>query len=120
MNVVLSIKPEYVEAIKDGRKRFEFRKSIFRKKVDKVYIYASSPVSKVVGEFQPVYVIQGSPEELWSKTHRFAGIRKEWYDLYFRGHDTAYAIEIKNLRIYNTPKDIPFHAPQSFRYIETI
>lgn len=120
MNVVLSIKPEYVEAIKDGRKRFEFRKSIFRKKVDKVYIYASSPVSKVVGEFQPVDVIQGTPDELWVKTHRFAGIGKDWYDLYFKGHDTAYAIEIKKLRIYNTPKDIPFHAPQSFRYTETI
>ena len=57
MNVILSIKPEYVAEIKAGRKCFEFRKTIFKEKVEKVYIYASSPVSKVVGEFQPVDIL---------------------------------------------------------------
>ena len=57
MNVILSIKPEYVAEIKAGRKGFEFRKTIFKEKVEKVYIYASSPVSKVVGEFQPVDIL---------------------------------------------------------------
>ena len=50
MNVVLSIKPEYVAEIKAGRKSFEFRKTIFRQKVKKVYIYASSPVRKTQGD----------------------------------------------------------------------
>lgn len=120
MNVILSIKPEYVEAIKSGRKRFEFRKSVFKSEVKKVYIYSSSPVCKIVGEFQLGDLLNGAPEELWNRTCEFAGIGKEWYDLYFKGHDTAYAIEIKNLKIYRTPKAIPFRAPQSFRYIETL
>ena len=50
MNAILSIKPEYVAEIKAGRKRFEFRKAIFKEPVGKVYIYASAPVSMVVGE----------------------------------------------------------------------
>ena len=49
MKVALSIKPEYVAEIKAGRKRFEYRKAIFKQKVEKVYIYGSAPVSKVVG-----------------------------------------------------------------------
>lgn len=119
-NIILSIKPQYVEEIKAGRKLYEFRKVIFKRKVAKVYIYASAPVSKVVGEFQPVEVIQGTAEEVWQQTQDFAGIRKEWYDLYYQGKTTAYAIAIQNLKIYKTPKELPFHAPQSFRYIETL
>lgn len=66
-NIILSIKSQYVEEIKAGRKLYEFRKAIFKRKVAKVYIYASAPVSKVVGEFQPVEVIQGTPEEVWQQ-----------------------------------------------------
>ena len=120
MNVVLSIKPEYVAEIKAGRKRFEFRKALFKQPVEKVYIYASSPVSKVVGEFQPVDVLQGSPEEVWAKTRKFSGITEKFYKEYFAGRIVAYAIVIQNLKIYDTPKDLPFHAPQSFRYIDTL
>lgn len=120
MNVILSIKPEYVAEIKAGRKRFEFRKTIFKEKVEKVYIYASSPISKVVGEFQPVDVIHGEPEEVWEKTRDFAGIKKEFYDEYFCGKSVAHAIVIQNLKMYDKPKNLPFHAPQSFRYIDQL
>ena len=120
MNVVLSIKPEYVAEIKAGRKRFEFRKTIFKQKVEKVYIYASSPVSKVVGEFQPVDVITGKPGQVWQQTKDYAGITKAFFDEYYKGKNVAYAIVIQNLKFYDHPKDLPFHAPQSFRYIETL
>lgn len=120
MNVVLSIKPEYVAEIKAGRKCFEFRKTIFKQKVEKVYIYASSPVSKVVGEFQPVDVITGTPAAVWKQTCKFSGITKAFYDEYFSGKQTAYAIVIQNLKMYDKVKTLPFHAPQSFRYIETL
>ncbi len=120
MNVIISIKPEYVAEIKAGRKRYEFRKTIFKEKVEKVYIYASSPVSKVVGEFQPVDVITGTPAAVWKQTSKHAGITKAFYDGYFRGKSVAHAIVIQNLKMYDTPKNLPFHAPQSFRYIESL
>ena len=120
MNVVLSIKPEYVAEIKAGRKRFEFRKTIFKERVEKVYIYASSPVSKVVGEFEPVDVITGTPAAVWKQTSKFSGITKAFYDEYFCGKQTAYAIVIQNLKMYDKVKPLPFQAPQSFRYIETL
>jgi type I restriction enzyme S subunit len=48
MNVLLSIRPKYVEEIIKGNKRYEFRKSIFKKKVDEVWIYATSPTKKLL------------------------------------------------------------------------
>jgi len=47
MNVLLSIKPKYVEKIVNGEKQYEFRKRIFRNKnVRKAFIYSTSPTKK--------------------------------------------------------------------------
>ena len=119
-NVILSIKPEYVAEIKAGRKRFEFRKAIFKEKVEKVYIYASSPISMVVGEFRPVDILSDTPDRIWERTRDYAGISEHFFYAYFRGRNVAYAIVIQNLKMYDTPKYIPFPAPQSFRYIDDL
>jgi len=120
MNLILSIKPEYVTEIAAGRKRYEFRKTIFKEKVEKVYIYASAPVSMVVGEFQPVEILSDTPAEIWRITREQSGITKQFYYKYFDGKNMAYAIVIQNVRMYDKPKALPFHAPQSFRYIEEL
>lgn len=120
MNAILSIKPEYVSEIIAGRKRFEFRKAVFSKPVGKVYIYASAPISKVVGEFQPVDILSGKPDVIWKKTREYAGISENFYNEYYAGRTVAYAIVIQNLIIYDTPKLLPFQAPQSYRYIEEL
>ena len=53
MKVLLSIKPEFVEKIFNGTKKYEFRKSIFKNKnIDTVVVYASSPWQYVIGEFK--------------------------------------------------------------------
>jgi type I restriction enzyme, S subunit len=47
MDVLLSIKPRYVEAIIDGRKKYEFRKNKFAMKdINCAYIYSTSPIKK--------------------------------------------------------------------------
>jgi len=49
MNVLLSVKPKYAEEIISGRKKYEFRKSIFKREdIKKMYIYSSSPVKKII------------------------------------------------------------------------
>lgn len=120
MNAILSIKPEYVAEIRAGRKRYEFRKAVFKQKVEKVYIYSSAPVSKVVGEFQPVDVISGTPAEVWAQTKDFSGITKKFFNEYYKGRATAYAIVIQNLKFYDEPVGLPkgVHAPQSYCYVE--
>ena len=44
IDVVISIKPKFVDLIKDGHKNYEFRKYIPKKGVDKLWIYTSSPI----------------------------------------------------------------------------
>ena len=51
MKVLLSIKPEFVKEIFEGRKKFEYRKSIFTKDVTSVIVYSTKPEGMIVGEF---------------------------------------------------------------------
>ncbi len=94
MNAILSIKPQFVEEIVAGKKKFEYRKSVFKQPVEKVYVYASAPISKVIGEFQPVDVVSGVPADVWKETKKFSGITKKFFDEYYKGRKTAYAIVI--------------------------
>ncbi len=86
MKVLLSIKPEFAEKIFNGSKRFEFRRMIFKNRdVSKVVVYASAPISKVIGEFEVDHIIQKGLDELWNETKDFSGISKDYFDKYFTG-----------------------------------
>jgi predicted transcriptional regulator len=121
--VLLSIKPEFVEKIFTGEKKFEYRKVIFKSnKINKVVMYASSPVKKVVGEFEIGDILHTTKKELWESTQDKSGITKEFFDEYFSNRELAYAIEIKETEQYKEPKSLKedyniSNAPQSFQYI---
>ncbi|WP_430404103.1 ASCH domain-containing protein [Fluviicola sp.] len=122
MKILLSIKPEFANKIFDGSKRFEFRRSIFRnKEVNSVVVYASAPVSKVIGEFDIEKVHNKELNQLWNETKDFSGITREYYDLYFSGKEEGFAIQVKNPRLYNKAKNLKEEynmvPPQSFAYI---
>lgn len=122
MKALLAIKPEFVKKIFSGVKKYEYRKVIFTKKVAKVIIYASSPVSKVVGEFTIDSIVKGKPNKVWEETKNYAGITESYFKDYFKGKDTAYAIKIKDCCKYSKPlslKEIGVqYAPQSFVYLK--
>lgn len=122
MDVILSIKPCFVVEIIAGRKTFEFRKTIFKEPVKTVYVYASSPVCRIVGEFLLGDVLVDKPNVIWLRTHNNAGITKDYFDKYYKNKDLAYALEIKDFRLYKdpiNPYDVieQFTPPQSYRYI---
>jgi len=123
MRVLLAIKEEFASKIFDGTKKYEFRKSIFKdERVTTVVVYVSSPVQKVIGEFQIDRVYHDEPEKIWEHTKRHSGITKEFFDLYFADRANAYAIKIKKTKKYRRPKllkddfNISF-APQSYVYL---
>ncbi len=123
MNVLLSVKPKYTEEILSGRKKYEFRRSIFKKQnIEKVYIYSSSPVSKIVAAFEIEQILKGSPEKIWELCHKYAGISKNDFFAYFKNCEIAYAIKIGNIDNFLNPID-PCHIienfkpPQSFYYV---
>lgn len=121
MKVILSIKPEFANKIFDGSKKFEFRKSIFKNdKINTVIVYASSPVQRVIGEFEIEQIINNDIDELWSLTKDFSGISEEYFYKYFANRKFGYAIQIKRTQRYEQSKclrtDFNLFPPQSFAY----
>jgi len=125
MDVILSIKPKYVEAILRGEKKYEFRKTIFKNKnVGHVYIYSSSPIKKIVAIFNIGDIIEDDPKALWERCKDKSGLDNIDFFKYFTGNLKGFAIEIDNLEKLKTPIDpkkiMPgFVPPQSFCYVET-
>lgn len=123
MKVLLSIKPEYVEKIFDGTKKFEFRKNLFKRDgIKSIVIYSTMPVGKVVGEFDVSELISDAPDIVWEMTHSFAGIDKKFFDSYYDKRARAVAIGISNVRKYEEPMPlcslgIGNTPPQSYRYL---
>jgi predicted transcriptional regulator len=119
--ILLSIKPEYANPILEGKKHYEYRKVLCRKKVSGIVIYSSAPVMKVVGEASVKRTIVCPPEEMWNQTKTTAGIDKKTFDEYYYGHDTAVAFELCDVKKFEIPLDLDSYnlscAPQSFVYL---
>lgn len=119
--ILLSIHPEFVEKIISGEKRFEFRRVIAKRKPDKILIYSTSPICKIIGEAEIETIITGKPENVWSETKKFSGVKKEYYVEYFMNKEVAFAYKLKNVKEYSVPKSLDEIgvkiAPQSFIYI---
>lgn len=122
MKVLLSIKPEFADKIFSGEKKFEFRRVIFKNKaVSTVVVYVSSPVQKVVGEFEIGSIITDGISALWEQTKEHAGISGEFFQAYFSDKREGHAIVIKKVTRYKKPlclrKDFDLLPPQSFMYL---
>jgi predicted transcriptional regulator len=123
MKVILSIKPEFAKKIFDGSKKFEFRRRLYKNQsVETVIVYASAPISKVIGEFEIETVLHSELDALWDATKEFSGISEEYYLKYFEGKDKGYAIQVKNSTVYDNPMPIRerfgISPPQSFAYVD--
>ena len=120
--ILLSINPIHVENIMNGTKRYEFRKKACKRHVDKILIYSTNPIMRVVGEAVVEDVLIDSPEVIWEKTEEKSGIDKSFFNQYYENRDQAVAYKLKNVVKYASPKELKEYgisnAPQSFQYIE--
>ncbi len=124
MEILLSIKPEFVAKIFNGEKRVEFRKMIPKKHFDKVFIYESSPTQNIVGWFSVSRVIKGHPDKIWKSCKDIGGIGKARYYEYCNGNTKVYAFEIKEVQKFAKPInpfaiDDTFTPPQNFAYLDS-
>lgn len=119
--MLLSINPEYVESILQGKKVYEYRKFRCRDDVDKIIIYATAPRQQVVAEAEIADIIEDDILSVWQQTKKYSGITYAFFRKYYKGKKKAVAYHLKNIVIYEKPlalKDIGVTcAPQSYRYI---
>lgn len=121
--ILMPINPEYVDEILAGRKRYEYRKiKAKRNNIDKMIIYSTSPIMKVVAEVDIKEILEEDPEKLWEMTKNESGITKDFYNKYYKNKNTAIAYKLGKIRIYDKPKnlyDIGInYVPQSFVYLD--
>jgi len=119
--ILISIHPDFVDKIISGEKKYEFRTKVAKKDIDKIIIYSTHPTKKIIAEAKVKRIVYSNPDELWQETKDFAGINKEYFDKYFKNRSVAYAYELGDIFVYDSPKelnDLGFtYAPQSFVYI---
>lgn len=121
--ILISIKPQYANAIFDGTKKWELRKKIWRRTdIDTAIVYASHPTQAVIGEFKIEKLIMKHKKELWELLkNEGLGVTKAEYDAYSSTyHDPMVAIKIGEIKKYDTPKKLielgVKYAPQHFIY----
>lgn len=124
-DVVFSIKPEYCEAIIDGRKTVELRRRfpMTAPVGATAFIYATSPTRALLGLAEIGEVHCRTPRDIWERFSDRACIGREKFDRYFEGVDSGVAIELKHARRLRRPLDLSelrerfsFEPPQSYLY----
>lgn len=119
--MLLSINPEHVKNIISGKKLYEFRKVRCRADIDKIIIYSTSPVMKIVAEAEIEDVIEDDVPTVWKITREFAGISYNYYRKYYKGKKKAVAYKLNKVIPYEEPRKLSdlgvTFAPQSFIYL---
>lgn len=119
--MLLSINPEYVASILQGKKLYEYRKFRCRDDVDKIIIYATAPQKQIVGEAEIAGIVEDDILAVWHQTKEYSGITYKFFRQYYKGKKRAIAYQLKNLVIYDKPLTLEeigvSCAPQSYRYI---
>ena len=120
---LMSIHPVYATAILDGTKQVEFRKRPIAHDVTHVIVYATAPVSAVVGVFEVSGQTTATPASLWQKFKQVAGISRDGFDAYFDGRDSATGIGVGTVTALDKPmclrQDLGLaRPPQSFQYVD--
>lgn len=123
---LFAVRPEFAEALVEGRKRFELRRTRpSLRPGDVVYVYATSPVMAVVGSFVCGDVVEGSPTGIWSQVGREAEVSRSRFRAYFQSASRAFAIEVLSPRTLRSPLSLKtlrlavpgFHPPQSYKFV---
>lgn len=119
--ILLPIKPEYANKIVDQTKLYEYRKNVCKRDIDKIVIYSTSPVKRIIAEVEVKSIISNTPNKLWDETKQYSGISKTKYMKYFENKDIAFAYKLGKVIVYEQPKklkDIGIdYYPQSYVYL---
>ncbi len=119
MKILLSIKPQYAQAILDGTKTVEFRKTPIRRQPKNADIYMSQTIKKIVGSAQIIAIKEDSPQNLWEQFQDVGGIAKEDFFAYFENKAKGYALLLDKVQILSEEERVkPKYVPQSFCYID--
>jgi predicted transcriptional regulator len=124
---VFSIRPDFANALMEGRKRFEFRR--IRPDLQRgatIFVYSTSPARAVIGTFTCGGIVEDEPSALWERFGSAAGTTFASFTEYFADRRLGYAIRVTRPTAWEKPLSLGairhrlhgFHPPQSYRYLD--
>jgi predicted transcriptional regulator len=119
---LMSIKPEYANAIFDGTKLVEFRKQPFKRSVRYIIVYSSSPEKKILGYFELGDIDVRNPRTLWKLYRDVGSIKYSDYSSYFGDRKIGVALHVKKVFRLDQPVSLNqlrrnLKPPQSYCYV---
>jgi len=119
--VILAIRPKWAELILNRKKTVEIRRRIWRNFYEpvKIYLYATAPVQKIVGEVEGVVLPGGATKRAVSLEGTFLSFDDAVE--YLAGAQNIYRITLSRPRRYSKPVLLSEmgakRAPQNFIYV---
>lgn len=118
---LVSIHPQYAEAILEGTKRVEFRRSAYPT-ARYVAIYATAPVQRIIGWCEIDQVERASPRELWRRWAHLGAVDGDSFRRYYEDCSLGTALHISRTTRLNQPVSLGdfsegLRPPQSYRYL---
>lgn len=95
---LISIKPIYADKIRNGSKKWEFRKQGV-KDFEYIYLYETKPVGRITIKLKISEVIKDNPYKIWKITQKESGLTKEEFFNYFKDKNTGYAYKIDSFQL---------------------
>ena len=119
--IVLAIHAHHASAILARKKTHELRRRLSVGTGDRIYLYATSPDSAVIGGFSVGAVDRDTPHGLWKRIGKGFAISKSDFDAYVSGAREVVAIQVENTFRLRRPTqvrelmgvDSAFSPPQS-------
>lgn len=119
--ILMPIRKRFADEIFSGKKLYEYRKSIPKHPVKRVFVYEARGCKKVVGFFDVEEILLNYPDEIWEITGKFSGISPEEFFDYFKDREIAYAYKIALPVKFEIPRSISFYGisrpPQNYVWI---
>jgi predicted transcriptional regulator len=125
-SLILAIHPSHAEAILSGKKTVELRTRFPAVSPGAtVYLYATAPVSSIIGGFHVGEVLRDGAERIWSCLQAELNITEQQFKAYLRGQAEVSAICVQRPFRLRRPSPNPelaavesrYRFPQSFRFL---
>lgn len=122
-DILLSIHPNFADAIISGKKKYELRKNRISDEINWIYLYETKPVQKVTARVALQKILTASPQILktiidLSETE----LTSEQYDKYYEHSKVASALVLGRVEQFSKPLPLPdfkiSRIPQNYCYLK--
>src|SRR6266850_496133 len=103
-DLLLSVRPQHLRNILNGKKRVELRRKFSTKwHGHLVNLYASGPAMQMMGQARVSRIVFKAPELIWSEFKDHIGCSREEFDNYTAGASEIYALELDEVTPFRVP-----------------